>query len=75
MAKDRSKNRNSPGYTAAYNKERYDLVHVRFTKESGMKQAIQNMALKKHVSLNEYITESVANQLAHDGLSEKDTEF
>ncbi len=51
---------NSTKYKNQFNKERYDRINLSVPK--GMKEAIQNLALEKGLSVNAYILELVRSE-------------
>ena len=61
------KDRHKPGYIADFQKGTYDDLRIRVRKDSGLKNAIRIFAMRKHMSVNEYVIDAVQNQLAFDG--------
>lgn len=60
------KDRHKPGSIDAYNAVTYDNVRLRVRKDSGIKQAIEDMAKHKNVSMQQYIIDAVVKQLQAD---------
>ena len=59
--------RHKPGYIYGYQRETYDDIRIRVRKDSDIKNAIRIFAMRKNMSINEYVLDAIQNQLAFDG--------
>ena len=58
--------RHRPGYLEEFNAETYDNLRIRVRKDSGIRDALQEV-LKDGESINNYVTTAIIQKLVTDG--------